>query len=628
MSILKVILYSTQRSQRILYKDIDGVMTSEIDRTYCRKCEVLSIRPGGARIKVSEITRNALFTLEQKYDQTTNFHIRKLRGFISKLKDGDYFYYFNEEKTSIVERRVAINCLKLEANGFSLSVNLRLDIFEHYDIPNLLFQYLSYGYDGLEEWIGETDIQKRKCRFCGESFPKVSFNKKAHAIQDALGNKLLFCNEECDRCNHDLAVVENQFRILMDFRRSIFRIPRKETTKSAKVVGKDFIIQTGKDGEPHLYLMKEKLSGVDTTKPFMHHFELKEPIVNEQMYKALCKIVIDLLPSCELTHFENTIRWIKSKSFAPDALPSIWLANLPTEIPVYKQPVLDIFINNRNLKQQAPYCTAIIWIYDIAYLFIVPLVDIDGGLYKYDHQLDVHLKWFQNWTGLEQWQQQDTNNYHLSTPWVDWSVNPALQNIHILSESDAVFNECKVKKTEIPNVTMPDVKVEDLSLIAIEHATFESYYNGSICDKDLADITQHVTQPIYLIDLEREQIKVVLEIEANDTTDKIPFFKCSFAVIIHVNRFNEFVEFNDSGSETSFVFHYQLRDFLFAYALAMVEPEMHKLRKGSQFEKCTFDKFIPICERLIRDTVYIIPLGDNKCIRIPDSRIHGIGYSD
>lgn len=628
MPILKVILYSTQKSQRILYTDMDGVMTSEIDHTYCRKCEVFSLRPGGARIKVNAVTRNALLTLEQKYDKATGFHIRKLRGFISKLKDGDTFYYFNEDKTSIAERRIAIDCLNLELNGYSPSASLCLDIFEHYNIPNLIFQYLSYGYDGLEERIGETDIQKRVCRFCGKSVPEVAFDKEAHAIQHALGNKLLFCNEECDTCNHDLAIIEDQFRILMDFRRSIFRIPRKKTTKATQVIGKDFIIQANAKGEPHLYLMSEKLANIDTTKPFMHHFELKEPIVNEQMYKALCKMVIDLLPSCELAHFENTICWIKSQSYAPDALPSIWLANLPTEIPVYKQPVLDIFINNRNQKQQAPYCTAIIWIYDIAYLFIVPLVDIDAGQYKYDHQLDVHLKWFQDWTGLEQWQKQDTNNYHLSTPWVNWLVNSALQNIHILSESDVVFNDCKVKKIEIPNVPMPDVKVEDLSLVAIEHATFEAFYNGSICDKDLVDVTQHVTQPLYIIDFERKQIKVVLEIEANDTTDKIPFFKCSFAVIIHINRFNEFVEFKDSSSETSFVFHYQLRDVLFTYALAMVEPKMRKLRKGSQFEKCTFDKFISISERLISDTVYIIPLEDNKCIRIPDSKIHGIGYLD
>lgn len=82
----------------------------------------------------------------------------------------------------------------------------------------IMFEMLSFGYDGLEEWIGEPDENKRICRFCGKSVPRVSFKKIAHAIQDALGNKLLFCYEECDTCNHDLAMVEDQFCILMDFR--------------------------------------------------------------------------------------------------------------------------------------------------------------------------------------------------------------------------------------------------------------------------------------------------------------------------------------------------------------------------------------------------------------------------
>ena len=256
MAKLRVILYSIQKSQCILYTDTDGIMTSEIEHVYLRECDIISLRPGGARIKVSEKTRNALLALEEKYDQLKIYCIRKLRSFISKLNDGDYFYYFNKDKASIMERRVAVDCLLFERIGVQFCQILHNKIFEHYSIPSLMFQFLSYGHDGLEECIGEEDIHKRKCRFCGKSMPEVTFEKDAHAIQDALGNKLLFCLEECDTCNHDLAVVENQFRIIMDFRRSIFRIPRKETTKAVKVVGKDFIIQADKNGNPDLYNCK------------------------------------------------------------------------------------------------------------------------------------------------------------------------------------------------------------------------------------------------------------------------------------------------------------------------------------------------------------------------------------
>ena len=54
MARLKVLLYSKQKTQRIVYDDQDGVMTTEIGQTFLRKCDVLFLRNGGARINVSE----------------------------------------------------------------------------------------------------------------------------------------------------------------------------------------------------------------------------------------------------------------------------------------------------------------------------------------------------------------------------------------------------------------------------------------------------------------------------------------------------------------------------------------------------------------------------------------------
>ena len=78
MSILKVILYSTQDSKSLIYIDTDGVMTLEIERVYTKECDIACLRTGGARIKVSGKTRDTLLALEQKYDQSTKFHIRNI----------------------------------------------------------------------------------------------------------------------------------------------------------------------------------------------------------------------------------------------------------------------------------------------------------------------------------------------------------------------------------------------------------------------------------------------------------------------------------------------------------------------------------------------------------------------
>ena len=116
---LNVILYSKQRSERISFNNIDEFVADEIEHTFLRKCDVVNFRSGGARILISKQTRDALDVLVSKYDDVTKRRIRKLKGFISKQADTDIFYYFNENKPNIVERRTAIDFLLADTDdGF------------------------------------------------------------------------------------------------------------------------------------------------------------------------------------------------------------------------------------------------------------------------------------------------------------------------------------------------------------------------------------------------------------------------------------------------------------------------------------------------------------------------------
>ena len=137
MSTLKIILYSSKKSQRVVYQDSDGIMTSEIEETFLKRCEVVHCNSAWARIIASDITRESLKYLKQKYDIETGKHIRKLYGFISKLPDGEVFYYLNEDKASVVERRTAYDCAKFQHLAFN-------DVFKYYSSLDDGFQYLSF----------------------------------------------------------------------------------------------------------------------------------------------------------------------------------------------------------------------------------------------------------------------------------------------------------------------------------------------------------------------------------------------------------------------------------------------------------------------------------------------------
>lgn len=631
MATLNVLLYSTLDTQRYVYKDTDGVLVADIDSTFRNKCSVRSLRNHGALVEVCSETREALQELENKYDIATHFHIRKLKAFISKLSDGQYFYYLDEEQTTVVERKTAICCINAMKAGLPWAESLHNLAFRYYSMMDIRFTYLSYGYDGIYQCIGEEDKSKRVCRFCGKKMPDVTFDKDAHAIQDALGNKLLFCYEECDTCNHDLALTEDNFRYLMDFRRAIYNVPRKGSTKTPTIVGKTFVIKAGAAGKPELYLMEESLPNPNERHhPLILHLELKSPINNERMYKALCKMVIDMLPGAELHHFKNTVEWITAKGeWIPDALPSAMFTILPLD-KINPQPILDIFINNRNDKLDAPYCTAIVWLYDIAYMFVVPFVDVDCGRYKYDRNLESHWNRMRDLIGIQEWQFQDTSEYHLSTPWVEWPIDLNEPNIRVLPKSDPIFEKSLEVRASPTEVDMPAFKPEVLSLCQINTAKFTAYYTDLLTDADLSDVTQRIKGPIFLLIPKDHKVKVSIRVDVYDTTNQIKFFSFSYEIDFHIKGFDDYIniKYSENGEVESFAFHYELSKCLLLSSFSIAEEELSKQRNGSQFEKCSINKMGDI-ERIINHIYYYVPHNEGKAyLVVCDREIHGVAYSD
>lgn len=66
-----------------------------------------------------------------------------------------------------------------------------------------------------------------RCRFCKQSLPNVTFNKRAHAISELIGNHHLLSNYECDSCNSSYSKLEYQFSQYMLFYNTVFQIVGK-----------------------------------------------------------------------------------------------------------------------------------------------------------------------------------------------------------------------------------------------------------------------------------------------------------------------------------------------------------------------------------------------------------------
>jgi hypothetical protein len=228
------------------------------------------------------------------------------------------------------------------------------------------YDVISFGDKEKEEYTGPNDLKACVCRFCRRGDPKVKFKKRnAHAIPEALGNKLIFCNDECPDCNVTLSHIDKELAEYLKYRRSEGGI-RNKKSKIIKVYGHNFFY----DGSSRklkispLAILEEKES------EYYVKLEGAERITHLGIYKALAKIAIDLMPRNLVDEFQSTIDWIKGE-FVPQKLPNVFYIYQSSSV---SQPLVQLFVrHDETLNLELPRCIVALTLIDLTFLFIVPL---------------------------------------------------------------------------------------------------------------------------------------------------------------------------------------------------------------------------------------------------------------
>ena len=242
------------------------------------------------------------------------------------------------------------------------------------------YDVISFGDKEKEEYTGPNDLKACVCRFCRRGDPKVKFKKRnAHAIPEALGNKLIFCNDECPDCNVTLSHIDKELAEYLKYRRSEGGI-RNKKSKIIKVYGHNFFY----DGSSRklkispLAILEEKES------EYYVKLEGAERITHLGIYKALAKIAIDLMPRNLVDEFQSTIDWIKGE-FVPQKLPNVFYIYQSSSV---SQPLVQLFVrHDETLNLELPRCIVALTLIDLTFLFIVPLGKGEP-IYMEDHIKD------------------------------------------------------------------------------------------------------------------------------------------------------------------------------------------------------------------------------------------------
>ena len=225
------------------------------------------------------------------------------------------------------------------------------------DIPDLqkkMLMNLMQDYDILKicklnqtaDEVITSGVAPRKCRFCGNAEPTVSFKKRAHAISELCGSHHLLTDYECDTCNNKFSKYERQFSQFMLFYHSILGVEGKKGvpnyqrdrngTTGVSNEGGIASIRSQVNEEP-IFKIKRKdgkfiVSGTRTYVPI-------------DVYLALLKMALTVMPESEMQYLQGSLKFLTDESVQiPESLQvamRIYLGGMnvirPASVQLYKR---------------------------------------------------------------------------------------------------------------------------------------------------------------------------------------------------------------------------------------------------------------------------------------------------
>lgn len=291
----------------------------------------------------------------------------------------------------------------------------------------LVFETYSFGFLTEKVFVGEADPTKRVCRFCRKRGAD-RFAQKSHAIMDGLGNKLLFCNEECDVCNQEFeADVERQLYKFMEIPRTLACVKGKKS-HNHHLEGANFHIHSNHHtSKPVVYvkndgIINDMYKGKATGKILLFN---SGEISFWGIYKSLVKIALDLIPEDKIPYFEETRKWVHGDIDGGE-MPG-FLYGEHNEF--FEQPELDIFFRKECSLQSSPYSTVVLYMFSSVFVYTIPLCEKDGARFTRTDALREHYELFKKYQYLQvaDWELFDANDRTPKSP---------IYKLHIFPQND------------------------------------------------------------------------------------------------------------------------------------------------------------------------------------------------
>lgn len=292
--------------------------------------------------------------------------LNTITAFFRKLKSKEHFFFLpntDVEQALSIKMRNYLKSLETDVNFEEL--NGQTD-----ELFGKLMAKYHMGIIGDNRiLIGERDKTKRICRFCNNQRENLSFNNKAHAISEALGNKTAVLLDECDVCNKLFSeTIEPDIILYLSFLRTFFNVKGKAGIKKFK--GNNFELENNEIVKLSFYGNENRAS--ENEIPNSVQLET-QPMVAQNIYKSLCKYFLSVIDEKYLQHFQKTIDWINGE-IKIDNLPKI--GERTTYDFFSLQPKIGYFIR-KDKESEIPFAVGEFHFTCKVFAFIIPLTDQD-----------------------------------------------------------------------------------------------------------------------------------------------------------------------------------------------------------------------------------------------------------
>lgn len=293
---------------------------------------------------------------------------------IGRINDGSHYLLLPADDISNEDRKdLKIQLMAIDSGRSAEEFKKGFDDYSRCILQN--YEIVAcYSSNILQTKIGNVDKDHRMCRFCGRTVADgVTFDKKAHAISEFLGNKSIILHDECDQCNGGIVnVMESSMTTYFKALRPMLGVRGKSGIPVCHHRG----IEIANNGSRHVDIrLPEDAFKIESVESGHLKASLEVDCgdyVPQHIYRMLAKYAVSVLPKSIFDSgvFQSLRDWIRGLKSECSELPLVAETVDGNRNP--QNPSIVVYRRRDDVLENLPLFLVDLYIVAVRFMFELP----------------------------------------------------------------------------------------------------------------------------------------------------------------------------------------------------------------------------------------------------------------